>query len=58
VVAINYGGNAGNASVAGLAPDSTLPQAYPAGGEALETNASGQASVSVPGQSVRVYAAP
>jgi glycosidase len=58
VVAINYGGSSGNASVAGLPPNSTLPQAYPTGGAALQANDSGQASVGVPAQSVRVFGMP
>jgi glycosidase len=58
VVAINYGGSAGSATVAGLPPGATLPSAYPAGGAELQAGPAGEASVSVPGQSVRVFGLP
>jgi alpha-amylase len=58
VVAINYGGGAASASVAGLAAGATLAEAYPASGANLVANASGQAIINVPAQTVRVFAAP
>jgi alpha-amylase len=58
VVAINYSGNPGSASVAGLPADAVLPSAYPAGGADLTAGPSGQATVSVPPQALRVFAQP
>jgi len=58
VVAINYGTGAANAAVAGLPANATLASAYPALSANVAANASGQASVGLAGQSVRVFSVP
>jgi alpha-amylase len=54
VVAINYGTSAATVSVAGLTANGVLATAYPSAAADLSVDASGQASVSLGAQSVRV----
>jgi len=53
VVVINYGTGAASAAVAGLPANATLANAY--GGSDVSADGSGQASVAIAGQSVRVF---
>jgi alpha-amylase len=54
-VAINFGSTAAEASLTGLPASATLQAAYPAGGTNATSDAAGQARVTVPAQSLRVY---
>lgn len=56
LVLINYGANAVQASVSGLAPGAGLNALYPSGTPAGLSDAKGQAILTVPGQSMAVYA--
>jgi glycosidase len=55
LVAINYGSAAATASVAGLPANATLASAHPAGAADAVADASGQASLPLAAQSVRVF---
>jgi glycosidase len=55
LVAINYGSSGATASLAGLPANATLASAHPAGAADAAADASGQASVPLAAQSVRVF---
>lgn len=57
-VAINFGNAAAEAVLTGLPAHTTLQAAYPAGAAPLTSDAAGQARVTVPAQSLRVYTHP
>jgi alpha-amylase len=54
-VAINYGGTAASATLAGLPANAMLANAHPAGVADATADAAGRASVTMPPQSVRVF---
>jgi len=55
LVVINYGDQPATATLAGLPPAARAKAAYPDKGAALKTSANGQASVTLPPLSLRVY---
>jgi glycosidase len=55
VVMINYGGTTANVAAAGLPANAALVNAFPASGTDAAADAGGNATVSVPAQSVRVF---
>jgi glycosidase len=55
VVMINYGGATANVAAAGLPANAALVNAFPASGTNTAADAGGNATVSVPAQSVRVF---
>ena len=55
VVMINYGGATANVAAAGLPANAALVNAFPASGTDAAADAGGNATVSVPAQSVRVF---
>ena len=57
VVLINFGTAAGDATVTGLGANAALQAAYPSGGSNAAADAAGQARLTVPAQSLRVYTA-
>jgi glycosidase len=55
LVAINYGATTATAALAGLPANATLANAYPGGGADAAADGTGQASVALPAQSLRVF---
>jgi len=55
LVLINYGSAAATAGVASLGANASLKSLYPSGAADATADASGQASISVPAQSLRVF---
>ncbi|HEY0953556.1 MAG TPA: alpha-amylase family glycosyl hydrolase [Roseateles sp.] len=58
VVAINFGSSAAEASLTGLPAHTTLQTTHPASSANIASDAAGQARVTVPAQSLRVYTHP
>ena len=56
LVVINYGSNAAHASVSHLLPGAKLSPLYPSAAQTAVSDATGQTSLAVPGQSLAVYA--